>query len=178
MNMIKNQLNKYRYFLKSVATYSVLYPSANFVQQKYFRKTGEVDLAETKRFWIYGTFASAPLVYGWQSILNAYFPLVTRPYVILKVCLDQFVFAPVVIFLFYVGINALESKSAAEIKEELIEKYRMTYMSGMFYWSFVQAFNFRFVEFRYRTIYTSVMSFFWTIGLSYMKSLSLKVQPT
>ncbi|CAB4061161.1 unnamed protein product [Lepeophtheirus salmonis] len=139
MNMIKNQLNKYRYFLKSVATYSVLYPSANFVQQKYFRKTGEVDLAETKRFWIYGTFASAPLVYGWQSILNAYFPLVTRPYVILKVCLDQF-----------------KVKSAAEIKEELIEKYRMTYMSGMFYWSFVQAFNFRFVEFRYRTIYTSV----------------------
>eukprot|EP00096_Caligus_rogercresseyi_P007829 TRINITY_DN25928_c0_g1_i1.p1 TRINITY_DN25928_c0_g1~~TRINITY_DN25928_c0_g1_i1.p1 ORF type:complete len:183 (-),score=16.79 TRINITY_DN25928_c0_g1_i1:33-581(-) len=167
-------IHKYRFFIQSVCTYSALYPSANFVQQKYCRGKEEVDLEETKRYWLYGTCVSPTLVYGWQKVLNTFLPQITRPYIILKVCLDTFCFAPCVITLFFFLMGTLESKSLEQIKKEYESKFWKTYLTGMCYWSLVQTFNFRYIPFRYRTIFTSCMSFFWTITLSHIKSMSIE----
>ena len=42
--------------------------------------------------------------------------------------------------------------------------------TGVLYWPFVQAFNFTFVPARNRAVVVGVMSFFWTVGLSFVKN--------
>ena len=79
--------------LPSMLTYSVLYPSANIVQQKCFRDEGPLDWHEVgrwsscnlhkKRVWweslrflVYGGLCHAPLVFNWLRLAARMFPKV------------------------------------------------------------------------------------------------------
>ena len=110
------------------------------------------------------------------------------------VLVDQLCFAPVALTSFYVGLSALELKSVEEIKEEWKSKFPKTWavrqnintvwlkkqlillisspllQTGVLYWPFVQAANFAFVPAKNRAVVVGVMSFFWTVGLSFFKN--------
>ena len=79
--------------LPSMLTYSVLYPSANIVQQKCFRDEGPLDWHEvgrwsncnlhkngfrweSLRFLVYGGLCHAPLVFNWLRLAARMFPKV------------------------------------------------------------------------------------------------------
>ena len=76
-------------------TYSVLYPSANIVQQKCFRDSEELDWQEVGRFLVYGGLCHAPLVYNWLRLAARLFPKATLGHLAAKVAMDQTMFAPV-----------------------------------------------------------------------------------
>jgi len=153
----------------SMLTYSVLYPSANVVQQKFFREPGPIDWHEVGRFFIYGGLCHAPLVYNWLRLAARLFPKDTMGHLAAKVFMDQTCFAPVGLSCFYVGLSALEGKNSEGIYKEWREKFPNTWAISVFIWPFLQTVNFKFVPPRWRAIYVGTFSFFWTTGLSALK---------
>jgi len=152
--------------------YSVLYPGANVVQQKLFRKKSPeegIDWNEVSRFLVYGGFFHAPLVYNWLRLAGRLFPKSTTSHLLAKVLLDQTCFAPVGLSSFYIGLSWLEGKDAVGIYKEWDEKFLDTWAASVFIWPFIQAFNFRFVPVHRRAILVGCCSFFWTTMLSAWK---------
>ena len=131
-------------------TYSVLYPSANLLQQYAFRESTKVtgvDWREvsrsvtvdtcsppcssrhpcTFRYMIYGGLFHAPLVYNWLRLAARLFPKQTISHLLAKVFMDQTCFAPVGLSMFYVGLSALEGKDREGIYKEWREKFPNTW---------------------------------------------------
>jgi len=158
----------------SMMTYSVLYPSANLVQQIYFRQQPDggpqVDWAETSRFLIYGGLFHAPLVFNWLRIAARLFPRDTAAHLLGKVAMDQTCFAPVALSSFYIGLSVMEGKDSDGVYKEWREKFPNTWATGICIWTFLQMFNFKFIPPRFRTIYVGVCGFFWFTFLAYLKS--------
>ena len=134
----------------SMMTYSVLYPSANLLQQYAFRESTKVtgvDWREvsrlvivdtcslslsltrvfTFRYMIYGGLFHAPLVYNWLRLAARLFPKQTVSHLLAKVFMDQTCFAPVGLSMFYVGLSALEGKDSEGIYKEWREKFPNTW---------------------------------------------------
>merc|ERR1712080_413516 len=161
--------------LPGILTFSVLFPSANVVQQVYFRHGGNwqaihmVDWKEVSRFAVYGGLVHAPLVYNWINLATRLFPGDSVKSLIAKVAMDQSCFAPVGISSFYIGMSFLEGKDVNGAYQEWINKFPKTWGTGIFVWSFLQTINFGFVPPHLRTIFVGCGSFFWTIALAAWK---------
>ena len=54
--------------LRGMTTYSVLWPSSNLVQQSMDKTRDKYDPMELLRYFILGTFATAPTVYVWVKL--------------------------------------------------------------------------------------------------------------
>jgi len=154
-------------------TYSILYPSANVVQQKCFReKTKEtgIDWKEVSRFWIYGGLFHAPLVYSWLKLAARLFPKDTFSHLAAKVFMDQTCFAPIGLSMFYVGLSILEGKDKDGVYMEWREKFPNTWATGVCIWPLFTAINFKFIPSHLRTVYIGFCGFFWFTFLAYLKS--------
>lgn len=164
--------SRYSPILRSMATYSALYPASNLTQQLIGHKgrLEEVDFKQVARFFIYGGFIHANIVFQWLAFIGKTFPSRTPLGIAKIVLVDQVFFAPVALTSFYGGLSTMEGKSIQEIKEELKVKVPKTWATAVFYWPFVQAFNFRYVPARNRTVVVGMASFFWTVGLSFYKN--------
>eukprot|EP00092_Neocalanus_flemingeri_P011215 GFUD01012081.1.p1 GENE.GFUD01012081.1~~GFUD01012081.1.p1 ORF type:complete len:209 (-),score=43.88 GFUD01012081.1:119-709(-) len=157
----------------SMLTYSVLYPSANVVQQVYFRDTYKqtgIDWKEVSRFLIYGGLFHAPLVFNWLRLAARLFPKDTIKHLAAKVFMDQACFAPMALSAFYIGLSTLEGKDKEGIYKEWRDKFPNTWATGVCIWTFLTAINFKFVPSRLRTVYVGVCGFFWFTFLAYLKS--------
>jgi len=157
--------------IPSMMTYSVLYPSANIVQQHLFRthKPGEqkkIDWKEVSRYLIYGGLCHAPLVYNWLKFAARMFPKNNMKHLLAKVAMDQTLFAPVGLTCFYVGLTALEGKTREEVYQEWSEKFWNTWATSVFIWPALQTINFKFVPAPHRAIFVACCSFFWTTMLA------------
>ncbi|XP_023328780.1 mpv17-like protein isoform X2 [Eurytemora carolleeae] len=157
----------------SMLTYSVLYPGANLVQQKYIRNKNpedKIDWNEASRFLIYGGLMHAPLVYNWLRLASRLFPKNNLTHLFAKVAMDQTCFAPVGLSSFYIGLSALEGKDFNGIYEEWNAKFLDTWAASVFIWPFLQTINFKLVPAHRRTIFVGCCSFFWTTVLAAWKS--------
>lgn len=159
----------------NMLTFGVLFPSANVMQQVYFRHGGKldgikrVDWKEVSRFTLYGGLFHAPLVFNWLKLANRLFPANTIKSLIAKVTMDQSCFAPVGISSFYILMSLLEGRGINGAYEEWINKFPKTWATGIFVWGFLQTINFGFVPVQWRTIFVGCGSFFWTIALAAWK---------
>jgi len=164
--------------LRSIVTYSILYPASNLTQQLIANRGKDgvvdtaknVDLKQVGRFFIYGGFVHSQIVTNWLAFIGKVFPSRTPMGIVKIVLADQLCFAPVALSSFYICLSALEFKSWPEIKDEWKAKFPKTWATGVLYWPFVQAVNFAFVPARNRAVVVGVMSFFWTVGLSFYKN--------
>jgi len=158
----------------SMLTYSILYPSANVVQQVYFRESTRhtgIDWKEVSRFWIYGGLCHAPLVYNWLKLAATLFPKDTFSHLAAKVFMDQTCFAPVGLSMFYVGLSILEGKDKDGVYNEWRSKFPNTWATGVCIWTFLTAINFKFIPPHLRTVYVGICGFFWFTFLAYLKSM-------
>jgi len=158
-------------------TYSVLYPSANLLQQYAFRESTKVtgvDWREVSRYMIYGGLFHAPLVYNWLRLAARLFPKQTVSHLLAKVFMDQTCFAPVGLSMFYVGLSALEGKDREGIYKEWREKFPNTWATGVCIWTFLTAINFKLIPGRFRTIFVGFCGFFWFTFLAYLKHTDSK----
>lgn len=67
ISKIKYIFNKYP-VLRGMTTYSLLWPSSNFVQQYLDKSREKIDPLEMFRYFVLGTFATAPTVYAWVKV--------------------------------------------------------------------------------------------------------------
>eukprot|EP00095_Tigriopus_kingsejongensis_P003052 maker-scaffold101_size371023-snap-gene-0.25 protein:Tk03052 transcript:maker-scaffold101_size371023-snap-gene-0.25-mRNA-1 annotation:"PREDICTED: uncharacterized protein LOC100882334" len=158
---------------RSMSIYFCLYPGANLFQQKVIRQYPKINWQESGRFFVYGGLFHGPLVHFWLQAAAKTFPGNAMRQVLKKVLVDQLIFAPIALTCFYVGLSALEFKSADYVVEEWREKFAKTWMVGACIWPFLQGINFRFVPPQHRPLYVGIMGFFWTTLLAYWKSEKL-----
>ncbi|KAL7641840.1 UNVERIFIED_CONTAM: hypothetical protein RMT77_007714 [Armadillidium vulgare] len=169
-----NIVSKVNYIFKTypvfrgMATYSLLWPSSNFLQQTMDKSRTKVDPMEMFRYFVLGSFATAPTVYAWVKIASFLVKGSSLKHALLKAALDVIIFAPVGQTQFYIGITMLEGKSFEECVEEWKKKLIPTWKVAICFWPAVQTVNFAYVPERNRVIVVSVASFLWTIFLSYM----------
>ncbi|XP_045582166.1 PXMP2/4 family protein 4 isoform X2 [Procambarus clarkii] len=157
--------------VRGMATYSVLWPTSNLVQQSLDKTRDKYDLMESVRYLVFGTFATAPTVYAWVRLASIIVKGNTLKHAIYKAGLEQIVFAPAAQTQFYLGITLLEGRPWAECVQEWKEKLIPTWKVGVCIWPLVQTINFAYVAEKNRVVVVSVASFMWTIFLSYMHHL-------
>ncbi|KAK3875366.1 hypothetical protein Pcinc_019759 [Petrolisthes cinctipes] len=154
--------------LRGMATYSVLWPTSNLVQQSMDKSRDKYDPIETLRYFVLGTFATAPTVYVWVKLAGKIVKGNLLRHAILKAGLEQILFAPVGQTQFYLGITLLEGRPWDQCVKEWRDKLIPTWKVAVCFWPVVQTVNFAYVAEKNRVVVVSVASFLWTIFLSYM----------
>lgn len=130
----------------------------------------KIDMSSVKRYAIMGTVCISPLLTKWYSWLDGKFPCTTTPVVVKKLFLDQFVFTPFVVVVFYVGMSYLEGKHGPALFDELKEKGLQTFAMDCCFWLPASAINFIFVPAWLRVAFIGLSSFLWLNVLCWIKS--------
>lgn len=130
----------------------------------------EFDFARLARFGIYG-FMMAPLQFKWFGALSRVFPLrgagmAGSGAALKRVVVDQAVFAPVGLGLFYTFMTLGERKSLGVLRDKLKEAYLPTLKANYVVWPAVQLINFSLVPLPLQLPFVSTIGIFWTAYLS------------
>lgn len=130
----------------------------------------KLDLSSVKRYAVMGTVCISPLLTKWYGWLDGKFPCTTTPVVMKKLFLDQFVFTPFVVIVFYVGMSYMEGKRGLEAFDELKQKGLQTFAMDCCFWLPTSAVNFMFVPAWLRVAFIGLSSFVWLNVLCWIKS--------
>jgi Mpv17 / PMP22 family len=93
----------------------------------------DVDFARAARFAFFGLVLQAPWNHFYYLLLDGRIPPTEEPFSstnILKVCIDQFIQAPIFTVLIFAFLGALEGKSLEDIKKQLQNDYPETIVAN------------------------------------------------
>jgi len=134
------------------------------------------DLSSVKKLALWGTVVIAPIFTQWYKWLENRFPpcsitgIISNQTILKKCVLDQFVFTPPLLCLFFGGMAALECASWSFVESEIKTKLPTVYFADCIFWIPVQAFNFAYVPPTWRVLYIGIMTFVWTNVLCFARS--------
>ncbi|KAJ2960885.1 hypothetical protein NQZ79_g3852 [Umbelopsis isabellina] len=128
------------------------------IAQHAVEKRETHDYMRTLRLTGFGGLVAAPLLSNWYKFLDKNIRL-SNPFksLIARVALDQFLFAPSFIALFFSAQGALEGKSAIEQLQGIIQ---------FLLWPAVQFFNFYVTPLNHRLMVTNIVALGWNTYLS------------
>ncbi|MBN3299247.1 mpv17-like protein [Amia ocellicauda] len=173
-------------WLYNVAGYTVLFATADVIQQSMLGKQSEgklntegaragehrraadasargaIDWIQMGRVALIGFVFHANFNYHWLRALERAWPGSGAKRVVVKVIADQLVGAPATITAFYTGLSVLEGR---EPFGDLRDKFWTSYMTGLLYWSTVQVVNFSLIPPSVRTVFVGGASLLWTVFL-------------
>ncbi|CAL1676740.1 unnamed protein product [Lasius platythorax] len=159
--------------VRGMASYSVIWPTANLLQQKIMGKE-EFDYTEAVRFSLYGSLYVAPTLYCWLKCASYLWPKANLKSAITKALVEQVTYSPAAMCSFFFGMSFLELKPVSECIEEVKIKFWPTYKVAICVWPILQTINFALIPERNRVVYVSVCSLVWTCFLAYMKASAAK----
>ncbi|KAG0185438.1 Protein required for ethanol metabolism [Apophysomyces sp. BC1034] len=90
-----------------------------------------------------------------------------------RLAIDQVVFAPTILAMYFAGISWLEGRSMDEIREKFDQSYTTTLGNGYKFWPFLNLVNFAVVPAMYRPLFSSCGSIAWNSYLSYANQASM-----
>ena len=167
----------------NAVTYGALCTSAELSQQtlKYYfsalnksptvshfaSKEKRYDFSAVKRLALWGTLVVPPIYVNWYKFLEKKFPpcsytgVISRQQILKKTFLDQFLFTPPLLVLFFGSMAYLEYRNWQQATNEVKVKFPPVYLADCAFWIPVQAVNFAYVPPTLRVLYVGVMSFIW-----------------
>ena len=184
VRQLKKMFEKHPLVMNAV-TYGTLCTGAELSQQtlKYYysastnRKSSTVahvvseekryDFSAVKRLALWGTLVVPPIYVNWYKFLEKRFPpcsytgVITNSQILKKTLLDQFLFTPPVLVLFFGIMGYLEYRNWQQATDEVKVKFPPVYLADCAFWIPVQAVNFAYVPATLRVLYIGVMSFIW-----------------
>ncbi|XP_053673878.1 mpv17-like protein [Anopheles nili] len=161
--------------VRGMITYSLLWPTGCFIQQKLAgKKMNEIDWKKCLRFFCYGGFIVAPSLYCWIRVASIMWPRQDLKSAIAKALTEQISYTPMAMTAFYFSMSLLEAKTVEESWNEVKVKLLPTYKVAICIWPFIQTFNFTVVPEKNRVPFVSMCSLLWTIFLAYMKQKEQK----
>ncbi|XP_070491783.1 PXMP2/4 family protein 3-like [Chironomus tepperi] len=155
--------------LKGMAVYSVIWPASSVVQQLIAKE--KINYNQVFRFWLFGTFFDATLLYGWVRLSSQMWASMSLRSGITKAVVEQFSYSPLAAISFFSIMSLMEGKSFKEARQEVVEKFPQTYSAAIVFWPVIQTINYAFMKESNRVPFVAVVSFFWTLFLAYMKQL-------
>jgi hypothetical protein len=96
----------------------------------------DVDLLRAARFAIFGLVLVAPWSHFYYLLLDGQIPPTEEPFSntnIVKVCIDQFIQAPIFVVCNFLFLGALEGKGLEDIKKQLKDDYPETIVANCEY---------------------------------------------
>lgn len=161
-----------RYLLITNCSVSmVMGASGDLIQQRYDILMGHLPNYESKRtvhMTIAGLTTGATCHY-WYIFLDRWLPGRTFRTIGKKVLLDQIVFSPFWISVYFATLGLLEGSCKEIIKEELLEKGSKIYIAEWIVWPPAQFFNFYVLPTRYRVLFDTTISLGFDIYSPYVK---------
>ncbi|XP_048526557.1 palmitoyl-protein thioesterase 1 isoform X1 [Dendroctonus ponderosae] len=142
--------------------------SQQTINKKILNKPSQpLDLETIGRYGIYGTGIGGPLLAVWYRYLDKKLPGATAKVVVKKMLIDQFLFTPQLLVIFYVTMSILEHKE--DLLAECKSKFAHTFLANCLFWLPGQAINFSLVPSIYRVTYVGTCSFAWISILCWLK---------
>ncbi|KAI0673299.1 hypothetical protein C8Q78DRAFT_1124225 [Trametes maxima] len=156
------------------ATSAVLFGAGDVVAQQVFEKKGrDHDFVRTARLAFYGGAIFGPILTKWLQFLERLkFSSPTKG-VVYRVYLDQGVFTPMVVGMFFSSMTLLEGKTIQDAKERIHEAYTPTLIRNWGVFIPTQVINFAIVPPHLRFVTVGVVSLFWN---AYLSSVNAKKQ--
>eukprot|EP01102_Stenamoeba_stenopodia_P022308 TRINITY_DN9245_c0_g1_i1.p1 TRINITY_DN9245_c0_g1~~TRINITY_DN9245_c0_g1_i1.p1 ORF type:complete len:212 (-),score=46.60 TRINITY_DN9245_c0_g1_i1:196-831(-) len=159
-------------YTAQIMTNGPLWASGDLIAQTLIEKKEKVDWSRTGRMAIYGYCFAGPIYCWWyQYIEKLASPLLKRSmavYLTGKVCLDQFVFEPPYLGVYFTATSLLEGQSLSDVKAKLKQEYVNTFIIDCYVWPLAQLINFRFVPLPFQALYVNSVSLGWAGFLSYV----------
>lgn len=158
--------------MSNALLYGGLYTLAEVTQQSLRLRTSEqrLDGESVQRYAVMGTVCMGPMIAKWYAFIDRLYPGKAKGVILKKLTLDQFAFTPLCVFVFFVGMAALEGYRGQEMFDELKQKGLKTFALDCCFWIPNTAFNFLFVPAWLRVAFVSVSTFIWVNALCWIKS--------
>ncbi|KAI8904103.1 hypothetical protein EDD86DRAFT_195033 [Gorgonomyces haynaldii] len=150
-----------------IATTSGLFFLGDVMAQKLVEQK-EYDPVRSLRLSLFGFSVVGPSMVLWYRFLNRHIVFKSPTQTLLaRVSLDQLVFSPVFLTIFF-GFNGwMEGKSYQQIKQKLDDAYWDALKANWTVWPAFQLFNFRFVPLQYQVVTVNTVALGWNTFLSY-----------
>jgi hypothetical protein len=143
----------------SPITNSVPVGGNNMKNSDHPKQVLKYDLRSMKLMTLWGTVVIAPLFTQWYHWLENRFPpcSIAGPTksILKKTVIDQFLFTPPLLCLFFSIMAAAEVATWANVKNEITTKLPKVYVADCLFWIPIQAINFWKVPPTWRVLYIS-----------------------
>ncbi|CAM9560292.1 unnamed protein product [Discosporangium mesarthrocarpum] len=126
----------------------------------------EVDWSRCARFSFLGAALVGPALHHWYALLEKRVPGTLTPAVARRLALDQFIFSPIFMVVFFSSVMFLDGKTA-KIPDKLRHDFWPTLVSNWGYWMPAQVVNFKLVPHMYQVLFANVLGYFWNVFLSF-----------
>ncbi|GMK54340.1 hypothetical protein CspeluHIS016_0109260 [Cutaneotrichosporon spelunceum] len=138
------------------------------------KKVENWDPIRAARLMFYGCFVFAPLAHNWINLLErAKFPSRLKT-LGARVALDQVVWGPFIVCLFWTANGFLEGKSPTEVKAKLEMAFVPVYTKSLMVFGPTALVNFAFVPLQHRLLVGQSVGLGWNTYLSYLNHLNNK----
>lgn len=129
-------------------------------------KVQSLDYKRTFMFTFLGLVLVGPTLHFWYLYLSKLVTLPGAGGALLRLLLDQFLFAPVFIGVFLSSLVALEGRPA-EVIPKLKQEWFSSVQANWLLWIPVQFLNFRFVPQQFQVLASNFVSLIWNVILSF-----------
>lgn len=127
-----------------------------------------LDHRRLVRMLLFGILVHGPLCHFWYKMLDDSV-LPSRPKsvmaIVLKIVLDQLIFGPVFLIVFWFSLKTFEGRPADAI-DMCVNKMFPTLMVSYMLWPAAHIINFKYVPSNQRVLYINLVTIFWTTYLS------------
>jgi len=166
----------------SMATGFTLSFTADITAQKLFEPQNENghDWIRSLRMGGYAFLVWAPVGFVWFNKAERMFPGNSLRAVLKKLTIDQIIVCPTFLIFFLTSNELLQGNSISKAIDRIKQDYIDTQLNNWSVWTPAQLANFYLVPLLYRVVWTRLVSFFWSIYLSWKahRELDLKNQNT
>ncbi|KAI8342270.1 hypothetical protein BC941DRAFT_367852 [Chlamydoabsidia padenii] len=167
-------LTKHPILIQSIST-GCLFGAGDLIAQQGVEQRGmdHHDFIRTGRMIVFGGIVAGPTLSTWYRFLE-HNVKATTPFkaLVKKVAIDQILFAPVFIGVFFSTQGLFEGKSVDQIKKKLDRGYQTAVINNYKLWPAVQLFNFYMVPLNHRLMVTNVVALGWNSYLSWINHQS------
>lgn len=130
------------------------------------------DWMRTARFAGVGLFVVGPTLQAWYKTLDRYILYSGAKGALMKVGVDQLVFAPIFLVTFISTMGTLNGETMDKIKKKLEQDYFNVLTTNWKVWGIFQTFNFYFIPLQHRVMAAQTAALFWNVYLSYVTNNS------
>ncbi|XP_009631456.1 protein sym-1 [Nicotiana tomentosiformis] len=158
-------LEKYPVWTKAV-TSALLTLFGDLICQLWIDQVASVDVKRTFIFTLLGLVLVGPSLHFWYLYLSR---LVTTPGAsgaVMRLVLDQFLFAPIFVGVFLSSLVTLEGRSS-QVIPKLQQEWFSSVLANWQLWIPFQFINFRFVPQQFQVLAANFIALVWNVILSY-----------
>ncbi|XP_078679662.1 peroxisomal membrane protein 2-like [Branchiostoma floridae x Branchiostoma belcheri] len=124
-------------------------------------KPAPIEWLAVLRYSAVGAFVTAPLAHYFHRWLERTIPPDKEYAAVKRLLADRLLFAPPLIFLFFLVMNTLEGQNLTVFKMKMKEAYWTTLKMNWKVWTVFMFININYVPVQYRVLFVSMVALLW-----------------